>query len=234
MFKLKRILQNEEGASPGGGAPQTPAPAVVPTQGAATPASIPIDQVKAVVGEMLGEFRNGFFADLRKSGALGKEKPATEAPTTTAPIAPVGVSMADVQALLAKESVATTLAVKNGLTSTQAAHMKSALANVSADQYEAAGTTWLTELGLVKATAPPAPATTAATAAPTTPPAAAPSAPTGHGLPTEGGVLNVFSLTPQQIKEVGPAGIRAALEKLQTVGNSLAGMPTRPKPPNQR
>ena len=70
-------LRNEEGGSPGGGSippngappPSNPPP---PAQGSNQPDIAAI--VKSVVTETFGELKNGLFADLRKSGALGKGK----------------------------------------------------------------------------------------------------------------------------------------------------------------
>lgn len=62
----------------------------------------------------------------------------------------------------------------------------------------------------------------------------APSAPSGHGLPTQAGIVDLFSLTDQQRKELGPTRIRATLEQLVQIGNDQAGIPQRPKPPSQR
>jgi hypothetical protein len=62
----------------------------------------------------------------------------------------------------------------------------------------------------------------------------APSAPSGHGLPTQNGIVDLFSLTEQQRKDLGPAGVRKVLEQLVQIGNDQAGIPQRPKPPSQR
>lgn len=88
----------------------------------------------------------------------------------------------------------------------------------------------------IKATQPAAPAAPTATQAPEAPkpPAMAPSAPSGHGLPTQAGVVDLFSLTEQQKRDLGPAGIRKVLEQLVQIGNDQAGIPQRPKPPSQR
>ncbi len=83
----------------------------------------------------------------------------------------------------------------------------------------------------------PAPVQPAATATPApvvANPAAALSAPSGHGLPMQNGVTDLFSLTDQQRKDLGPMGVRKVLEQLQGIGNSDAGIPQRPKPPSQR
>lgn len=245
QMKLKRILMNEEGASPGGGAQQPPAPAQVPTQGAPAPASIPVDQARAVFGEMLGEFRNGLFADLRKAGAFKQDKssaePAAPAPTvqpTNAPSASPGFTAADAEAMIERATIIGELVAKNDLSPAQAGHMKAALGGVSVAEFRTKAQSYLTDMGLVKATTSPATATPNATpaqapaSAPA--PAAAPSAPTGFGLPMQNGIVDIFQATDAQRAALGPAGIRKALEELTRIGNQVAGMPTRPKPPSQR
>jgi hypothetical protein len=87
-------------------------------------------------------------------------------------------------------------------------------------------------------TSPATPAPTAAAAPASTdapkPPAAAPSAPSAHALPTSNGVVDLFAMTPAQHQQLGPKGVRAALETLWEIGNTMNGMPQRPKVPNQR
>lgn len=88
----------------------------------------------------------------------------------------------------------------------------------------------------IKAHQPAAPAAPTATQAPEAPkpPAMAPSAPSGHGLPTQNGVIDLFSLNQSQIKALTPNGVKETLEKLVSIGNQMAGIPQRPKPPSQR
>ncbi len=74
-------------------------------------------------------------------------------------------------------------------------------------------------------------------APPTTPeaprPAMAPSAPAGNALPTQNGVIDLFSLTPEQLRSLGPQGVRGELEKLWKIGSQLSGAPARPKVPSR-
>ena len=86
------------------------------------------------------------------------------------------------------------------------------------------------------AAAQPAPAAAQAPApeAPRPPPAMAPSAPTGHSLPTQNGVVDLFSLSRDQLKSLTPAGVRKNLELLEDIANQAAGMPRKPKPPSSR
>lgn len=71
------------------------------------------------------------------------------------------------------------------------------------------------------------------TEAPRPAPAAAPAAPTGHSLPTSHGVVDLFNLTPSQLRELGPQGVRKNLEQLWAQGAQLAGAPPRQKPPTK-
>jgi hypothetical protein len=80
---------------------------------------------------------------------------------------------------------------------------------------------------------PAAPIATQPTDAPKSP-AMAPTAPSGHSLPTQAGVVDLFALTAQQRKDLGHSGIRKVLEQLTDIGNSQAGIPQRPRPPSQR
>lgn len=98
--------------------------------------------------------------------------------------------------------------------------------------------TWCEEakstLGLGKPPAPPAvqPAAPAAPAAAAPeapkPPAAAPAAPSPSNLPTLNGVVDPFALTPDQIRSLGPMGIRKAIDALADIGKQMSGRPQRP------
>lgn len=191
-MKLKQFLRNEEGSSPGGGS-APPAPPTPPSEGTASAATaIPVDALKSVVAEALAgalpKFRDGIFADLRKSGALAKEKPAATAATTTpsseSASASTGLSMADVEAMLERERVITARATKHDLSDAAIRRMKASLQGVSPDQFASEADSFLADLGLVKA-----PTTTAQA------PAALPSAPaqppiSDKGAPAPGGVLD--------------------------------------------
>ncbi len=104
--------------------------------------------------------------------------------------------------------------------------------------------TWIaeavTQFGFQSAPAPATPPASSATpSAPSTttpaaPPPAAPAAPSPHSLPTANGVVDLFNLTPAQLRELGPQGVRKNLEQLWAIGNQMSGAPERPKPPSQR
>ncbi len=71
----------------------------------------------------------------------------------------------------------------------------------------------------------------APTAAPT---AAAPNAPARVDGTTNAGLVDLFSLTPAQIDQFGPSGLRKHFEEATSIGRQLSGAPTRPKLPTSR
>ena len=140
-MKLNRILRNQEGSSPGGGA-APPAPAD-PAPNGSPPPSFTLDDIKAAVAqtvattvaEKFAEQSNGLFANLRKAGVLKQDKPS-EPTQTPAPSTPAtGISMADVESMLERERVITARATKHDLNDAQIRRMKAALSGVAADQF---------------------------------------------------------------------------------------------------
>lgn len=84
-----RILMQQEDSAPTGApipAPD-PAPTEAPAQGAA-----PTLDVTAIAATITEQVKNGVFAELRRSGAFGKEKPAKPS-TTTSTEAPPQVNL---------------------------------------------------------------------------------------------------------------------------------------------
>lgn len=184
----KRIFMNEADASPGGGT-ATPAPAAPP---ASTPAqeatpAVSIDQVKNLMSETLTGFKNALFADMRKAGALGKEKPngdSTTTPTATPPAAAPatsGLTEADLEARLEQERVITRVQVENKLSEAAIKRMKSALKAEKPDDIAAWTSSYLADLGLVRTTDPSTPS---AVTAPTVAPNGAPASDKGSPAPS--------------------------------------------------
>lgn len=148
---------NEADASPGGGvAPASPAesPAAIATP---APAIVSPDQVKSLINETLSGFKNSFFAEMRKAGVLGKEKPAPESPTiptpaspTAAAPAPTGLTEAVLEARLEQERVLVRAQVENKLTDAQVKRMKLALKAEQPEDAAAWTSAYLTDLGLVR------------------------------------------------------------------------------------
>lgn len=150
----KRIFMNEEDGSPsGGGAP--PAPAQPPATPAAAPApTVPVDQIKTLITETFGELRNGLFADLRKAGALGKDKPPeTPPPATPAPAAaaaPTGISATDVKLMIERDRALTRSEIEHKLTPAQRRRMESALEADKPEDVSEWAKTYLADMGLAK------------------------------------------------------------------------------------
>lgn len=148
---------NEADGSPGGGAvPAVPAePPAAPA--APAPAAVTVDQVKSLMTEMLTGFKNATFAELRKAGALGKEKSSpdpTAAPSPQSPAAAVpastGLSLAEVEAMLEQQRVVTRAAVEHKLTDAQVKRLNNALKTDKPEDIAAWTNTYLTDMALVK------------------------------------------------------------------------------------
>jgi hypothetical protein len=159
LIKPTLFLRNEEGGSPGGGSiPTPPIPAAAPA--ATQPAAIPVDQLKEVVGGMLTEFRNGIFADLRRTGALKPDKPVEHpSPTPVAQHAPgapapAGVSMADMERSIEIKFAVQQMRSEHGLSDAQATHLKTHLDHSRPSDAFSAAKSYLSDLGLAKVSAP--------------------------------------------------------------------------------
>lgn len=167
IYQTKRFLMNEADGSPGNGAPAaTPpapaAPAAAPTA-PETPPAVSLDQVKGLIGEQLSGFKNGFFAELRKAGLLGKDKPANEPATpaaapTSAPQAGA-LTEAELDARLEQERVITRAQVENKLSDAAVKRMKSALRAEKPDDVGDWVTSYLADLGLARTTSTETPPT---------------------------------------------------------------------------
>lgn len=194
LIKPTLFLMNEEGASPGGGAAPVP-PASAPASGAtATQAPAPSLTADDVKG-MLSEFRNGLFADLRKTGALKGEKPAESTPAQASAPAATAPSMADLERTIEIKFAVNQMRSDHGLSEAAATHLKAYLSNSKPDDVYSAAKSFLGDLGLVKAPTQPVPATAAVTppaqAAPSQP---APIATAKLGSPAPGDSLDVETL----------------------------------------
>lgn len=217
-MQLKRFLMNEEGGSPGGGsAPPAAPPSPPASTGAATPAepTVPVSQLKAVIGEVFGEFRNGLFADLRKSGALGKEKPAEPSqqpqPQSLSVAAPAssGLSADDVQSMMLQERVFARAEAEHKLTDTQVEWMRTALKGVPAGELTTKASAFLRSMGIAKGASEPS----------TQPPAAAPVQSTtppisDKGAPSPGGVTAWQRELTENPLGMSPAAVTAMMSEL--------------------
>jgi hypothetical protein len=227
----QRILMNEQDGSPGGGAAAVP-PAQLPATPAVAQPTLTIEDIKSTITNQFTELSNGFFANLRKTGALKTEKPTAQPAAEAAP----GITAADVDMRIARAEALTTLKVQHGISDGAFARMKAAMAAENPADPVTWAISYASDMGLTKA--PPAQPAAPAATVPATPavpvPAAAPAAPSAHALPTANGMLDLFSMTRAQHVALGPKGVRDALEKAWAIGNQMSGAPERPKPPGQR
>jgi hypothetical protein len=153
----KRIFMTEEDGSPGGGAAPLAQPAPIADQPAPESApNVTPDQVKSWIGEALGGFKNEFFANARRAGLLGKEKPTAETPPSAAP-AMTGLTEADLEARLEQERVITRVQVEHKLPDSAVKRMKNALKAERPEDVSAWTSSYLADLGLARTTEPSTP-----------------------------------------------------------------------------
>ena len=194
--QTKRIYMTEEDGSPGGGA-APPAPAPSPAAQPA-PEGDPLVQIKSAMNDVIGGFRteltafkNSIFADLRKSGALGKDKPGeTPPPPTATPAAPAvsaTLTMDQVESMLEQTRVLERASVENGLTDAQQKRMRLALKAEAPEDVATWAKTYLADMGLAKSTTTPTP--TPPNPAPGIQPSTAPPV-SDKGSPAPGGTVN--------------------------------------------
>jgi hypothetical protein len=151
---------NEADGSPGNGAPPADAPAPAAPTAAPTasepPAPSIVDQVASLIDTKLKAFENGFFANARKAGVLGKDKPAPDTSVASVAQASTGLTEADLEARLEQERVITRLQVENKLSDAAVKRMKSALKADRPDDIAAWTGSYLADLGLARTNDNPA------------------------------------------------------------------------------
>lgn len=213
-MQRKQFLMNEEGGSPGGGSVPPVAPATPPASTGAAPAAeptVPVSQLKAVIGEVFGEFRNGLFADLRKSGALGKEKaeshPAPQSPPAAAP-ASSGLSAEDVQSMMLQERVFARAEAEHKLTDAQVEWMRTALKGVPASELATRSSAFLRSMGIAKGASEPSTPPTPAVPQSTQPPIS------DKGAPSPGGVTAWQRELAENPINMSPAAVNAMIAEL--------------------
>lgn len=92
--------------------------------------------------------------------------------------------------------------------------------------------TWLEEKAKrLMPTQTTSPAATTSIAGAEQKPAAAPNTPGRVDPITSGGLVDIWNLTPQQLSDIGPQGLRVEFEKHLSAGERMSGRPTRPKAP---
>lgn len=228
--RFARILMNEADASPGGGA-VSGTQTVTPAQGDAPAQASSPDPT--MVQALASAVRDSVFAELRRSGVL-KNK-ADPAPTASAPAPAASPSSTDFRKL--DRALAQT-GFGNGLDEQGYQFIETAFA--AANPQDAVGwvNTFFASVGRSAPSQPQAPVTTGtqqptngATAEPAKPPTAAP--PSAAGTPvtpmTSGGLVDIWKLTPQQLDQLGPSGVRREFEKHLSEGARLSGAPPVPR-----
>ncbi len=160
LTKLNRLMAPED-SSPGGGSPApsaadgTPAPAATPAQGTA-----PTVDTAALAREVAATVRDSIFAELRKSGVVGKKaEPAatTEAPPNGHAIAPAS-SAADIEALLERRENFAHALGKFDVPDTALVRARKAFSAEKPDDVADWVKTFATDMGWKQRTAQPAPA----------------------------------------------------------------------------
>ncbi len=171
IYLAKRIFMTEADGSPGGGAvaADPAAPTAAPTAPESPAAPLTAEAVASIVSAAmdgkLKAFENGLFANARKAGLLGKDKPAsdpapTSQPTPSAPVAAqAGLTGADLDARFELERVIATREGKYGLNEAQTRRLRSALSGVPRESLPSEADSYLADVGLAKATPSPAPTT---------------------------------------------------------------------------
>jgi hypothetical protein len=161
--RFYKMLMNQEGSSPGGGAPPAPAQAPATAAGAASPPSVPLDQVKGLIAEAVTAAKNEMAANFRRAGGSTKdEKPPGDGGSgAPAAAAPSGfIAQADVERMLARDRVVTRVATANNLSDAQVTRMERALKAENPDDIAGWTKTYLEDFGLLKNGANPSQATT--------------------------------------------------------------------------
>lgn len=152
-----------------------------------------------------------------------KDPSAKAAPEAKSPNG--SISAADVQRLLNRERALTRAATAAGLNDRQLERMGTAMANDNPDDAAAWGAAYLADMGIGKATVTTQPSTTT-----TTPPAVSTTQPAKVETSTvNGGVIDLWGLSSEQLNAMGPSGIREAFEKVIAHGTRSSGAPPLPK-----
>lgn len=146
-----RILMNShpDGGSPGGAPSSGSGTPAAPAQGTGTAEPSMVEQLSKLIDAKLVEHRNGIFADLRKTGAFGKEKaPKTEANESTQAAPPASD---DVQTIITRERAFNRAISSVKLTDTQFSRMERAFQLEKPDDPAAWVKAWVTDLGIGQA-----------------------------------------------------------------------------------
>jgi len=165
---------------------------------------------------------------------LARVKASTPTPAPTPPPAPAGkVTLESLQAELAETRLRGAFdkrTAKLSLPDDEVEDLFELYKGKSADVRD----NWLDAKAKKSMPAPTTPSTTTnANAGIEAKPVAAPNTPGRVDPITSGGLVDIWNLTPQQLTDLGPSGLRAEFEKIQAAGSRAAGAPPRPKTPQR-
>ncbi len=197
---------------------ETPEATIAPvTAPAGGPATFTQEQVNAIVADRVARVKSAAPA-------------AAPAPAPTA--APAGkVTLESLQAELHETRLRATFdksAAKLNLAEEDADDLFENWRNKPADTRSG----WLEAKAkrlMPATTTTPASTTTTNAVTNETRPAVAPNTPGRVNPVTSGGLVDIWNLSPDELSNLGPAGLRTEFEKLTNAANRLAGAPPRPK-----
>jgi len=160
------ILMNEEGGSPGGGAP-APAPVATPAEPQAQgEAPVTMSALKGLLSgfktELESGIKNGIHADLRRAGIYDKANPSPTAPAPKPVAAELpgvaqsgGMTAGEVQQLLARERAFERTVAPAALNDRQRARMDESYQAVNPSDPAEWARGYLADMGIGNKTAPP-------------------------------------------------------------------------------
>lgn len=206
--RLYKMLMNAEGSSPGGGAAPPPSGTPPAPSAGSAPTAVPMDQVKSLISDAVNQAQNGVFAKLRKAGVLkgGNDDEGAGGSPPAPPAASAGLSADDVQKLVFRATAFERVAVENKLTDAQRKRMDAALKAENPDDVSSWSTSYLTDMGIVKA--PPSPTPNGGAPAPGA------GAPRGPSSSDRGGPARDTSLAHEgQVWKMTPADVQALIRE---------------------
>lgn len=209
---------------------QTPAPASTPAPAART---FTQEELDGIVQKRLAEDR------ARRERAATPQSAPKATPVQAQPAAEPLTEDA-VLSLMARERAFTHATSGHQMTPQQFARMEAAYRAEKPGDVADWSTKYIADMGFAKVGMPtqqqpstPAPAATPAPSEPAKPPPTAPTAPVPHALPTSGGLVDIWNLTPAQLDQLGPYGVKAEFEKHKEAGARQMGAPPVPKLPSR-
>lgn len=196
---------------------------------------LPQSQVNTLIANAKREAREATRRELEQQQQQAAPKKEEPKPSGNAS----SLSATDVQQIVARERAIERASV--GLTPGRAARMEEACRAANPSDVAAWCKSYREDMGfdMTQPAQPVAPATPAAQAAPAAPaqpaPAAAPAASGGPVNPvTTGGIIDLFQLSHAQLQQLGPAGVRAELDKIRNLHHQQSGLARLPRVPERK